>query len=69
MKPKLPNMAQLQDKEKKIKRRQQNFNTWHKATNLKPLQKGECVWLTDRKCKGTVIQNCAPRSYIRSTNR
>ena len=37
MKPQLPNMARLQGKEKKIKRRQhQNFNTRHKATNLNP---------------------------------
>ena len=49
-------MSQLQNREKKIKKiQQQNFNRQHKATNLKPLSKGDTVWLPDRKCKGIVI--------------
>ena len=68
MKPRLPNMSQLQSREKKIKKRQQqNFNRWHKATNLKPLKKGDTVWLPDRKHNGIVIQNYAPRSYVVQT--
>ena len=68
MKPQLPNMSQLQNKENKIKKRQQkHFNRRHKATNLKPLRKGDNVWLPDRKCKGIVIQNYAPRSYVVQT--
>ena len=69
MKPQLPNMSQLQNKENKIKKRQQkHFNRRHKATNLKPLRKGDNVWLPDRKCKGIVIQNYAPRSYVVQTD-
>ena len=67
MKPRLPKMSQLQNRKKK-KRQQQNFNRWHKATNLKPLSKGDTVWLPDRKCNGIVIQNYAPRSYIVQTD-
>ena len=64
-------MLQLQNREKKIKKiQQQNFNRQHKATNLKPLNKGDTVWLLDRKCnlKGIVIQKCASRSYVRQTD-
>ena len=44
MKPQLPNTSQLQTKKRLIKKRQQqNFDQRHKATNLKPLQKGETV--------------------------
>ena len=69
MKPQLPNMSQLQNREKKIKKRQQqNFNRQHKATNLKLLRKGYTVWLPDRKCKGIVIQKRAPRSYVVQTD-
>ena len=68
MKPQLPNTSQLQTKERDIKKRQQqNFNQRHKATNLKPLQKGDKVWLTDRKEKGTVLGKSATRSYIVQT--
>ena len=69
MKPQLPKMSQLQNREKKIKKRQQqNFNRRHKATNLKPLSKGDTVWLPDRKCKGTVTQNYALKSHVVQTN-
>ena len=61
-------MSQVQNREKKIKKRQQqNFYRQHKA-NLKPLSKGDTVWLPDRKCKGIVIQNYAPRSYVVQTD-
>ena len=59
MKPQLPKVSRLQTKDKQIKKRQQqNFDQRHKATNLKPLQKGE----------GTVVNSCAPRSYIIQTD-
>ena len=55
-KSQLPNMSQLQNRERKIKKRQQqNFNRWHKATNLTPLRKGDAVWFPDRKRKGIVV--------------
>ena len=69
MKPQLPKVSRLQTKDKQIKKRQQqNFDQRHKATNLKPLQKGDRVWLSDRKTKGTVVNSCAPRSYIIQTD-
>ena len=69
MKPQLPNSSQLQTREKHIKKRQQqHFDQRHKATDLTPLQKGDSVWVSDRKSKGTVIENCAPRSYIVQTD-
>ena len=69
MQPQLPNSSKLQTKGKQLKKRQQqNFDQRHKATNLKPLHKGDGVWLSDRKSKGTVIKNCAPRSYIVQTD-
>ena len=69
MKPQLPNNSQLQPRERHIKKRQQhNFDQRHKATNLTPLKMGESEWLSDRKSKGTVIKNCAPRSYIVRTD-
>ena len=62
-------MSQLQNTEKKIKKRQQqNLNRQYKATNLKPLRKGDTVQLPDRKCKGTVIQNYASRSCVARTD-
>ena len=62
-------MSQLQNREKKIKKRQQqNFNRWYKATNLKPLSKGDTVWLPDRKCTGIIIENYAPRLYVVQTD-
>ena len=67
MKPQLPKMSQLQNREKIKKRQQRNFNRRHKATKLKPLSKVDTVWLPDRKCKGTVIQKYAPRSYVVQT--
>ena len=69
MQPQLPNSLKLQTKGKQLKnRQQQNFDQRHKATNLKPLQKGDSVWLSDRKSKGTVIKICASRSYIVQTD-
>ena len=35
---------------------------------MKPLSKGDTVWLPDRKCKGIVIQKYAPRSYVVQTD-
>ena len=43
-------------------------NASHKITNLKPLQKGDKVWLTDRKAKGIVLEKSATRSYIVQTD-
>ena len=69
MKPQLPNSSKLQTRETQInKRQQQNYDQRHKATDVKPLQKGDSVWLSDRKSKGIVIENSAPRSYIVQTD-
>ena len=69
MKPQLPNTSHLRTKERHIKKRQQqNFNQRHKATNLKPLQKGDKVWLSDRKAKGIVLEKSTTRSYIVQTD-
>lgn len=71
MKPQLPDAIRLQSKDEKIKKRQKrNFDQRHQATDLKPLQKVERVWIPDRKSEGTVtvIGNCAPRSYIVETD-
>ena len=52
MKPQLPNSSQLQTREKHIKKRQQqHFDQRHKATNLKPLQKGDKCMVIRQKVK------------------
>ena len=32
------------------------------------MRKGDTVWLPNRKCKGIVIHNCAPRTYVIQTD-
>ena len=64
----LPNQTQLREEEQKAKQHQKNnFDRRHKSRNLKPLKKGETVWMSDRKESGTVINKVAPRSYLVKT--
>ena len=65
LKPKLPNGQDLRKKETQIKQRQkQNFDLRHKASDLKPLKKGDEIWLPDRKEKGTIVKPQGTRSYV-----
>jgi len=65
MKPKLPSCRHLRQKEAQIKQRQKrNFDSRHKATDLKHLKKGDAVWLPDRNEQGTIVKPQGTRSYI-----
>ena len=56
--------TKLKEKEKWIRQRQQkNFNQHHRASELKPLQTGDYVWIPDTRSEGIVLQETNPRSY------
>ena len=62
--PRLPRASQLREKEEKIRERQQrNFDKRHRASELTPLQSGDCVWIPDTESEGTVTGETNPRSY------
>lgn len=66
--PKLPKTTQLKKKEKERREKQKtNFDRHHRATNLKPLQPGDMVWIQGSTSEGRVVQQSNPRSYIVET--
>ena len=66
--PKLPSSTVLKRKEKEIKDKQKkNFDRHHRATNLKPLQPGDTVWIQGSDSEGRVMEQSNPRSYIVET--
>ena len=63
--PKQPNSAQLKEREKERRGKQkQNFDRRHRATDLKPLQSGDTVWIQGSNSGGRVIETSNPRSYV-----
>ena len=67
--PHLPKRTELRGKEERIRNRQKrNFDTRHRAKNLKPLQSGENVWIPDNNSHGIVVEMRNPRSYVVSTS-
>jgi len=62
--PQLPEASKLH-KEKNLRQRQKkNFDRRFRTRELKPLEKGDKVWITDSNTKGTVVENNQPRSYV-----
>ena len=67
--PCLPNKTILKQKEMRMRERQQdNFNNYHQAKQLRPLQVGEQVYIPDNSSEGTVIEESTTRSYIVQTD-
>ncbi len=63
--PTLPKGSKLQKREEKMRQQQkQNFDKHHRAEELKPLAKGDKVWISDTKSWGTVQKESHTRSYI-----
>ena len=57
LKPKWPDKESVNKYEEKQKMLQKKvYNYRHRATPLKPLQKGDEVWISDCKSYGTVLQ-------------
>ncbi|XP_040360870.1 uncharacterized protein LOC121048503 [Ixodes scapularis] len=51
------------------RRQRQDFNLRHAAHALRPLGKGERVWIRDENCAGTVLSPAQrPRSYVVQTD-
>ena len=66
--PKLPNSSLVKEKEKEIKERQKgNFDRRHRATNLRPLQPGDTVWIQGSNSEGRVVEQSNTRSYVVET--
>ena len=61
--PRLPRASQLREKEKIRERQQRNFDKRHRASELTPLQPGDCVWIPDTESEGTVTGETNPRTY------
>ena len=66
--PNLPDINKLKEKEKSMRKRQKsNFDQRHRAKDLKPLQKGDSVWVIDIESEGIVTEEVSNRSYIVQT--
>ena len=63
--PNLPDINKLKRKEKSMRKRQNSKR--HHAKDLKPLQKGDSVWVIDIESEGTVTEEVSNRSYIVQT--
>ena len=62
--PKVPNWALLQLKDHKIKNRQKkNFDSYHRARELKQVQPGDAVWIPDREAEAVVEEEVATHSF------
>ena len=48
-------------------KQQDNFNNYHQARQLKPLQLGEQMYIPDNSTEGTVIEESSTHSYIVQT--
>ena len=61
--PKLPKTSKLKEKKWIRQRQRKNFNLHHRASELKPLQTGDYVWIPDTRSEGIVVQETNPQSY------
>ena len=64
LKPKLPDMAVFQEREKKMKlKMKNNFDSRHRAQSLPSLHTGDTVWLPNEETEASVLEKTGPRSY------
>ena len=62
--PNVPDQSSVSHQDKKEKHKQKlNFDSRHRAADLKSLAPGDCVWLPDQQSAGRVVAENAPRSY------
>ena len=68
LKPKLPDMAVFQEREKRMKlKMKSNFDSRHRAQTLPPLHSGDTVWLPNEGTEASVLEKTGPRSYSVAT--
>ena len=68
--PKLLDSEEVKAKERRIKERtKKNFDKYHRARELPPLQPGETVWIPETQSSGTVVNQPQTRSYEVQTDR
>ena len=65
--PQLPRKFYCLKEEKIRKRQQDNFNNYHWARQLKPLQTGEHVYIPDNSSECTVTEESLTHSYVVQT--
>ena len=62
--PNVPDQSSVSHQDKNEKHKQKlNFDSRHRAADLKSLAPGDCVWLPDQQRAGQVVAENAPRSY------
>ena len=61
--PKLPKTSKLKKKKWIRQRQRKNFNLQHQASELRPLQTCDYVWIPDTRSEGIVVQETNPWSY------
>ena len=66
LQPKLVPKCNLEEREEsRIRNQERNYNQRHNVHELKPIEPGQRVWITDRRSVGTVERRAeTPRSYI-----
>ena len=67
--PYQPDHDDLREKEKRMRERhKEKYDCHHRATDLKPLQPSDRMWISDNRSEGRVVRETNPRCYVVQTD-